>query len=309
MSRAPTPSNEGPNDPAQQLAAMFDVATEAPEDFERAVHQYLARLETAPQGKHDPGEPDPGEPDPGEPNPDECRALIQWLLHMALATHERLRVPHARPPQLRQLETILLHRPTVETSFSQMHIDAASALRRAAVVEEGPTLLVGDDDAVSAALHLLGHVDLHVVDVDSRLLAYLRPFASTYHCDVFRDSPPASLLRRCTTAIIDPMRDFDGCMAFMDFAVACIAPGGTLLLADHPNWNPELPYVLKALPGFELTLEKTLRLMHRYPFDLSWRPDLAPHAAILDVESEWLEQVADHVSGWSHLYVLRKSAT
>lgn len=281
------------NEDATALAELLGARDPAPEVFDALVDGRIEEL---------------GLLRPSADEGDAPAALLYWLLSMAKATYRRRREPLPVPPGVGTLGTLLRRRPAPDAEYAQMHIDAASVLRRASVVEREPVVLVGDDDGLSAALQVRGRRDVHIVDLDDRLLEALGGFGPTYRCDVFRDPPPDELQELAGTAVVDPIRSFDGCLAFLDFAAQCLRPGGTLLLADHPDWNYELPLVLKALAGFELRLVAVRELWHEYPLTATWRPELASRAAACGVDRSWLEKLADRVSGWSHLYVLERDA-
>jgi hypothetical protein len=250
------------------------------------------------------------------------RELLWWLLHMA--RHTLWRLVHRAPALGRAHEARFLEltraRPREVEEHAQLHIDAASALRRAGIVQQalehapGPVLLVGDDDAVSVALMLLGVRELHVVDVDERLLSFLSDCAKQLGTslrvgcvDVFEDPAPLPWRSAYSAVITDPIRSFDPCLAFLRYAGSCLAPKGAgLFWADHEDWNLDLGRVLAELPQLDLTLTQRSELWHAYPLTETWLTDLPGKAQVLGMRTEELATLAGATRGWSHLYQLRR---
>lgn len=216
---------------------------------------------------------------------------------------------------------------------------------------KGSVLAVGDDDATVLALALLDRearrheatepVDaspadtrtahtaddaevertstLAVADVDAGVLAFLLAAGKSLGvsfdariADVFDDARPEDWRGRFDAAVTDPVRSYDACLAFLDFARACVRPGGLVFLADHPDWNLELPEVLDAGAARGLRLVETLPLVHAYPIDTTWIPD--PDAKVeelealgVEVDPAWLRRLVAATRGCTNLYVLERA--
>ncbi|MFW6051651.1 MAG: bis-aminopropyl spermidine synthase family protein [Myxococcota bacterium] len=260
-------------------------------------------------------------PDPAAEGPEEDpRWLVWWLLRMAAATYRHL----SRPPQpvdpalLARFRALVTGRPSADEQHAQLHVDAASTLRRAMAVRDrlpspaGPVLAVGDDDAVTVALALLGVHDLHAIDVDARVLDLLRhagqalgaPIGTTV-VDVYDDPLPVPLRRRCAAVITDPPRSFDGALPFLLHALAALRrePPGRVFWADHPDWNFEHEALLRALEQAGLRCEEVLPSLHLYPLDPAAFPKLEASASAVGADPAWLAALARHVRAVSHLVV------
>lgn len=264
------------------------------------------------------------EPEDAEEDP---RELLYWLLKMAVPTYERLLrpLPAVDASLLRRFEELLRDRPRDDGEHAQMSIDSASTLRRALVAKRyverrpGPVVAIGDDDAVTLALALLGVDELVAFDIDERVLGFLEDKGrllgrriETARLDVF-EAPtssaggvPEGLEGRCSVAITDPIRSEDACLAFVDVGLECLVPGGTLLWADHPDWNFELGAVHAALAEQGHGLLETHTALHEYPLTSTWIEDLDGKAHRLGVSPDWLRRLASAVSGWSHLFVVSR---
>jgi hypothetical protein len=255
---------------------------------------------------------------------DDPRELLYFLLRMAAHTYARRRdpLPPVDPALLGALEALLATRPRADEAYCQMPIDAESTLRRALAALEharahpGPILAVGDDDAVTLALALLGARDLHALDVDDALLAFLEAGAAsaggrltTHRVDLFEGALPEELADACSVVLTDPVRSYGPCLAFLDVSASCLRPGdaGLLLWADHPDWNFELDRVLAALPRLGLEHVFVRERFHRYPITETWVPDPAEKARALGLDEGFLRDLVRHTRALTHLYGLRRA--
>lgn len=261
-----------------------------------------------------------------EEGDEDPRELLWWVLQMAVATHRRAREPLAPVDVVlsARLEAMLAERPEPDEGHAQMAIDTASTLRRAQAVLDGlgevasPIVAVGDDDGVVLALALLGAKRLFAVDVDPAVLGWLDEQTRAlgvrfegFRADVFEDAPPLEIRGRCLAAVTDPVRNGEECLAFLDYARACLvrAPGARIFWADHPDWNVELPEVLASLGARDLRVVEMLPLLHAYPVSAAWVPDVEAKARALAahgiaVDGAALAALVARVRGWTHLYVL-----
>lgn len=261
-------------------------------------------------------------PEPFDPSADSSpSAFLFWLLRMAAHTYERsLDPPASVPPDLvRRLEVLLAGRPRESAEHAQFHIDAPSVLRRAAIVQSrwraspGPVLALGDDDAVSLALLLLGVTDVVAVDIDEGLLSFLERAAHAlgqalecHRVDVLEDPLPSVLVDRFAVIVTDPPRSYEDCFGFLSFGAACLRREGpsSLLWADHPDWNFEYDAVNAALAELRLVVREILPNVHAYPLSPAWMPDPVAKARELGVEVDWLEGLLRATVAWTHLHVL-----
>ncbi|MBX3245574.1 MAG: bis-aminopropyl spermidine synthase family protein [Myxococcales bacterium] len=276
---------------------------------------------------HDDGAGDEHDDDGDDDDEEDPRELFWWLAKMAPPTHRRAREPAAPVDAdlVARLEGMLAERPEPDEGHAQMAIDAASTLRRAqAVIDEvgvdAPIVAVGDDDGVTLALALLGAKDLFAVDVDPAVLGWLdeqaRALGARFEgarADVFEDAPPEGIRGRCVAAVTDPVRNGEECLAFLDYAKACLVegPAARIFWADHPDWNLELAEVLASLDARGLRLVRELPLLHAYPVSAAWVPDVEAKARALAARGVALRPttlgaLVEHVRGWTNLYVLAR---
>jgi hypothetical protein len=254
---------------------------------------------------------------------DDPRELLYFLVRMAKPTYARLREP--LPPVdaalLERLERLLEARHGADEAPCQMPIVPESALRRASIAFEharahpGPILAVGDDDAVTVALALLGLSDLHALDVDEALLAFLERAAAsaggrvrTHRVDLFEDALPAELEGRCAVVLTDPVRSYGPCLAFLHVSAACLRVGetGRLLWADHPDWNFELDRVLEPLPRLGLRQRAVHEHLHRSPITETWVPDPVGKAEALGLPEPFFRELVRRTRAFTHLYELER---
>ena len=242
-------------------------------------------------------------------DPDDPEVALGWLLRMARRTLDADPSP-VDPTLLVALRDALAERPPRDEALGQLHIEAASCLRRAELVlTDGPVLAVGDDDGVSLALELLGAGEVHGVDLDERLLAFLAPRVEGAHrANVLEEAVPEDLRARFASVVTDPFRDLDGGLGFLCFAAACVREGGDLFWVDHPDWNYEHAEVRDTMRELGWELVETHELVHAYPLGTeSFDPTRI--VGELGVDPGWLHALIESTSAWSNLYRLRRRST
>lgn len=262
-------------------------------------------------------------PEPGADDEADVRHALHWLLRMAERTYRRLLDPAREPdPQLlARFSSLLEARPGRDDTFAQLHIDAASSLRRAAHVRAhlerhpGPVLAVGDDDAVTLALTLMGVPSLFAVDLDERVLAFLSESAARVgarieveRVDVLEEPVPERLRRGCAAVVTDPIRSLEPSLGFLLFGAAAMRRDGParLFWADHPDWSFEHGEVVETLARAGLVLVEVHEDEHAYPLDARTL-DLPRLARELSLDPEWLRALTLATSAWSSLYVLERA--
>ncbi len=261
-------------------------------------------------------------PRPGDDDEADMRHAFRWLLRMAERTHRRLLdTPAAVDGELlRRFEAVLQKRPARDSEHAQLHVDPASSLRRAEIVRAfvernpGPVLAVGDDDALTLALALMGVPDLHAVDIDERILAFLaesaRDIGATIdvaRTDVLNEPLPVSLRKRCAAVVTDPIRSLEPTLAFVLFGAAAMrrdAPS-RLFLCDHPEWSFEHGVVVETLEHSGFRIVASHEDLHAYPLDAN-AIDTDRIAAELGVDARWLRELAEQTCAWSNLYEIER---
>lgn len=262
-------------------------------------------------------------PPPGADDDVDVRHALYWILRMAERTYRRALAPAApvEPELVERFLALLGCRPDREDEHAQLHVDARSSLRRAMHVathvraHPGPVLAVGDDDAVTLALALLGVPDLHAVDIDERILRFLSESAArvdatihTARVDVLEEPLPPSLRRRCAAVLADPIRSYEPTLSFLLFGAAALrrdAPA-RLYWADDPDWTFEHDQVVEALGGAGLRVVETHEDVHAYPLDPALF-DLERIARETGADAAWLRALVESTCGWSGLYVLERA--
>lgn len=254
---------------------------------------------------------------------DDPRTLFRFLLKMARHELERVDEPPIRADLLDRFESLLLERPPVSLDHAQLFIDAPSALRRAEIIlrssRGGKILALGDDDAVSLALLLMGAASIEgapcieIADIDEALLAFLEQSArmlgcelKTHRIDLFEESPGPALLDRFEIVFTDPPRSYEDGLAFIAYAARCLVPSQTsrLFYADHEDWNDEHDALREALRGLGLEPIGEMKNAARYPLIERWIPSLDERAAALELAPQDLRALIALIPARSHLYEL-----
>jgi predicted methyltransferase len=176
------------------------------------------------------------------------------------------------------LDRIAAEAPPARTELDQSHCTIETKLRRAlalhaaGALEEKRVLLLGDDDLVAAAIHLLaahaGFADaireLTVVDLDAAVLTHVGrqlerppfPVRLVEH-DLRRPLPPG-LVGRYDTVFTDPPYTCAGAELFLSRAASALAskPGGDVFLAYGPKPPPESLRLQRAILGMGFVVRR-----------------------------------------------------
>ncbi|MFN8608119.1 MAG: bis-aminopropyl spermidine synthase family protein [Vulcanimicrobiota bacterium] len=234
--------------------------------------------------------------------------FMRYTLRMTEVTYERLYRPAPSPDE--QVLASFLKRlqpyPEASQEFSQGAVDPASSLRRAESVHrclggQGRVLVMGDDDATSLALSLLGNYQVEVIDIDPRIIEWLGSMGVDGTVQDLRLLPP-SYKARFQAVITDPAADEELAGEFLKAAVTCLAPGGWLFWADHPDWNQA------ALGLIELAGQLGLELIEEQPNWHCYEPYVISDSTAqhFHIPAEWFYELVKHARVWSHLYILRR---
>lgn len=122
-------------------------------------------------------------------------------------------------------------RPEAIIQFDQLYCTADTTERRANRVREGfdvegsRVLMLGDDDLVSVLLAPDFRGEVHVIDLDDRLLDYVRsqvPQVQCHKADFFYGGIPAKLYQTFDAVMLDPPWTFYHMWCFLDKAIFCL---------------------------------------------------------------------------------------
>ncbi|MGE0491239.1 MAG: bis-aminopropyl spermidine synthase family protein [Vulcanimicrobiota bacterium] len=235
------------------------------------------------------------------------RWILRYGLRMAGHTYDRLHHPPPTPPPAwsQAFEQLLPEAPAESERYAQGRIDFDSTWRRAqrlaAHLSSGASVLfLGDDDATSVALSLLGQFSIAVVDLDPRVLDWLA--GSGLPLDL-EQADVRRLPRRFQAAfgavVIDPAREATLGAAFVRAARTSLGPGGLLAWSDHPDWNHAYPRLASLLRDLAPVEEQPN--WHRY--QIAYWDDSTAHFHGLD--PDWMRRLCQSIALWSNLRLLR----
>jgi N4-bis(aminopropyl)spermidine synthase len=215
------------------------------------------------------------------------------------------RVPPELEPVAAALDRISADAPPAQTELDQSHCTAETKLRRALALHQAGALegkrvvLLGDDDLVAVAIHLLAAYgdfadairDLTVVDLDPAVLAYVgrqledAPFPVGLVEHDLRRPLPSRLVGNFDTVFTDPPYTAAGAEVFLSRAASALAsePGGNVFLAYGPKPPAELLRLQRAVARMGFVVRRIVPNFNEYL-----------HAGIL--------------GGVSHLYHLTSTA-
>ncbi|MBX3171754.1 MAG: bis-aminopropyl spermidine synthase family protein [Candidatus Eremiobacteraeota bacterium] len=232
---------------------------------------------------------------------------MHYSLRMTEATYQRLHQPAPGPDEqiLEQFLARLQPYPEASQEFAQGSVDPASSLRRAETVHRhlqgrGRVLALGDDDATGLALSLLGDYQIQVIDIDERIIAWLAAMGLPGEVHDLRELPD-SYSGAYDAVITDPPRDLELAGEFLQAALRCLAPGGLLFWADHPDWNQA------ALTLLERAQRQGLELLEEHSNWHCYVPHVISDATAhhFRIPPGWFHELVKYARLWSHLYVLR----
>lgn len=235
------------------------------------------------------------------------RWVLRYGLRMAGHTYDRLHEPPPTPPPAwsRAFEGLLPAAPPESEQYAQGRIDLDSTWRRAQrlatyLAPGASVLFLGDDDATSVALSLLGQFSISVVDLDGRVLDWLAQAQLALdleQADV--RSLPSRFQAAFQAVVIDPAREATLGAAFVRAARTSLKPRGLLAWSDHPDWNHAYPRLEGLLSGLELIEEQTN--WHRYQIAY-WDDSTANFHGL---EPDWMRRLCQSIALWSNLRLLR----
>ncbi|TNE49947.1 MAG: putative methyltransferase [Deltaproteobacteria bacterium] len=134
---------------------------------------------------------------------------------------------------LPEWEERLSGRPLGTMEFDQLFCTVDSTFRRAQALlpylnrSESRVLCLGDDDLVSLALRSMWDGEIHVLDLDTRLLDFLEDQGESIHChkhDLDNDTIPENLRGKFDIVLYDPPWEKYPAWLFLQWAEACLRP-------------------------------------------------------------------------------------
>ena len=196
------------------------------------------------------------------------------------------RVPRELEPVAAALDRISADAPPARTELDQSHCTAETKLRRAVALHQAGALegkrviLLGDDDLVAVAIHLLGAYadfaeairELAVVDLDPAVLTYVgrqledAPFpVRLVEHDLRRPLPP-SLVGHFDTVFTDPPYTPAGADVFLSRAASALAsgPGGNVFLAYGTKPPAELLRLQTAIARMGFVVRRIVPNFNEY---------------------------------------------
>jgi hypothetical protein len=219
--------------------------------------------------------------------------------------------------------SLLRARPEAEVRFDQLYCTPDSTQRRAEKIREltmsaeSRVLFVGDDDLTSILLAREFAGEIHVIDLDERLLEFIAKAAPSVRChklDLILGGIPAWMYQHFDTVILDPPWDIRGAWAFLSRALYCLRDhvDARILLAFCPVQmeliGSQMRQFWQRLARHGLFCEGISHTFHLY--------DLAPMNTeayrkafglyLPTIESPLFERLRETPFTFSHLYEIRR---
>lgn len=168
------------------------------------------------------------------------RYLGETTLYLMRVDYENPELMHTASEESMAL---LEERPHATIDFDQLYCSPDSTERRANRIRElydvegCRVAMIGDDDLVSILLGQNFQGEVHVLDLDDRLLNFIKekaPAVQTHKADFFFDGIDSSLYQTFDAAMLDPPWTLYHMWCFLDKAIFC--------LKDDPNARIFLSY-------------------------------------------------------------------
>lgn len=210
------------------------------------------------------------------------RYIIGLFEHL-LAFYEQV---NATPQEPYEIDTELcldaMRRPPSDIGLNQLPIMPVCTIARAKLIEEkvpqnARLLVLGDDDLMSLAIgERRRDLEVHVAEVDERLLAVLREGKArrgldnvTYHTVDLRDGLPEMMCEAFDAVITDPPYAADGMTAFIATARQAMKRGQSqptrLFLSTNPDLVVDGARFFTDLQAHQFLTMRRRRRFNQYP--------------------------------------------
>lgn len=217
----------------------------------------------------------------------------------------------------------LAKRPPVEVRYDQLYCTPDSTERRVNKILDvttdpnGRVLFVGDDDLGSILLSERFAGEIHVIDLDTRLLDFIAdqaPRVQRHKIDLILGGVPRSMFGQFDTVVLDPPWDIGGAWAFLSRALYCLreSPSARILLAFCPIqmelFGTQMRRFWTRLSRYGLFCESIDPACHLYDLSPMRTPDYqrAFGLHLPTVESPLLDALRLVPYTFAHLYELRR---
>ncbi|MCB9643785.1 MAG: bis-aminopropyl spermidine synthase family protein [Myxococcales bacterium] len=218
----------------------------------------------------------------------------------------------------------LAARPPVEVRYDQLYCTPDSTERRVNKIlevqsspDQGRVLFVGDDDLGSIVLSDRFQGEIHVIDLDTRLLDFIEqqaPQVQLHKIDLILGGVPPWMQGHFDTVVLDPPWDIGGAWAFLSRALYCLkqSPAARIILAFCPIQmeliGSEMRRFWLRLARYGLACESIHAACHLY--DLTPMQTESYRRAfglyLPEIESPLFDVLIKVPYTFSHLYELRR---
>ncbi|HAA56231.1 MAG TPA: hypothetical protein DCE42_15815 [Myxococcales bacterium] len=238
-----------------------------------------------------------------------------------------MRLEYERPTSFNDVtdETLdlLAQRPQAIIDYDQLYCTADSTQRRAdRMIQEfdapdSKVLFVGDDDLVSVVLAPRFSGEVHMVDLDDRLLDFIgekSPNVHRHKADFVFDGVDAALYQQYDAVALDPPWGYYRLWCFLEKAMFCLKDNrhARIYMSFCPlhleNQQRKMHRFQKRLTKLGFTFDSIETAFNLYSLSLDDQPEVPGRldALLPDVESTLLDFIRHVPYVHSQLYVLRR---
>jgi len=262
----------------EQLHEVYVEHVEQVRDLRAKAAELLANSDLYATGEFDPGPPPPDfpnfmailqlirqwGPDSNAILRDSGYSLGRLLMIVRALNRHGISLPRFKPIEDDDRKTVeadfraalMVNRPKIDEHFHQSPCDSeavVSRVRHMAVhnwLKDRPVLVLGDDDGLGIALARYTEAEVHVLDIDARVLGFTREIASRdnlriqlYRHDL-RNPLPDAMVGRFWMVSADPPQSAAGEAFFLERAIEALmpAPGHRVYCSITPMWMGNTSY-------------------------------------------------------------------
>ncbi|HAA58709.1 MAG TPA: hypothetical protein DCE42_28360 [Myxococcales bacterium] len=231
--------------------------------------------------------------------------------------------PEAKHTATHEVLSQLSKRPQAILDYDQLYCTPDSAERRRDLVlthhalADKKVLFIGDDDLGSVVLapHFPG--EIHMLDLDQRLLQFVQEEAPNVHrheVNLILSGIPAPLHKYFDAVFLDPHWEYSGAWMFLNKAIYALSehPDARIYLSFcpvHLEYQPgQMTRFWKRLASLGMMCEQVIPAFNLYSLD---EADIPEFRALIDeylpqLESSFANALREIPFAFSNMYVLKR---
>lgn len=229
-------------------------------------------------------------------------------------------LPHI-PELSEEIDPLLFSdRPAATLSFNQLACSLDTTWRRCRQImkdvdyNHGKVFCLGDDDLLSVGLSAMYEGEIHMLDLDPRLLAFIEQKAPSVHRHVInleQGGMPEDFYQSFDAVTLDPHWYYHGAISFLEKALFCLkdAPNARIYMSICPLFTgSNFRKLQQKVLNMGLVFHEIKPFFNWYELDSLDSPNAREmfDKILESYPSALLTALKPLPYGFSHLYILRK---